>query len=94
VPKGTREIQLAADCGYPKYALDVRSQDGEIIKSFDEKNPPAPVPVPDGMDGTVWCLDGVNFAPGHLSFDNIPNFIGSAPNGLLLPKALVDKDGL
>jgi len=94
VPKGVREIQLEADTIAPKYKLDVLDSDGVVIESFDENAPPAAVPVPEGMDGTVWCLDGVSFAPNHLSFANLPNYIASSPNALLLPRDLVKKDGL
>lgn len=93
VPKGTTEIQLSAESVRPAFVLQVVDPEGTVAATFTEENPVAAVPV-QGMDGQVWCLKGNQFGMQSLSFENIPNYLAAAPDGLLLPKDLVQKDGL
>ena len=50
------------------------------------------VAVPAGLDGKVW-----SFSPhghGHLWFFNVPNELAASPDAMLLPKDVVQRDGL
>lgn len=94
VPLGVREVQFTAETGHDTYKLEVQDPSGEVVLTFTENEPPSAIPIPEGMDGQVWGFNTNRFAPSLLSFENIPNYIASSPNALLLPKELVEKDGL
>jgi hypothetical protein len=48
--------------------------------------------VPAGQDGKVWSLSP--HAHGHLWFFNAPNVLAASPDAMLLPKDLVERDGI
>lgn len=93
VPKGVREIQAFANSpeGVIRYARlgpvdgteTFPQADGELIR----------IAVPDGQDGKVWSLSGGGTGP-RFYFLNLPNIFSLHPGKLLLPRELVEKDGL
>ncbi|MEO6906326.1 MAG: hypothetical protein ABI210_00405, partial [Abditibacteriaceae bacterium] len=78
----------------------VISPDGEIAATFLDKNGDyLSVPVPDGMDGKVWGFGSPQGSPqgfglGSFHFFNCPDLLSPSPGVMLLPKDLVEKDGL
>jgi hypothetical protein len=42
------------------------------------------VPVPQGQDGRVWCLQGLSRK--HLWFYNCPNYLAAHADDLLVPR--------
>lgn len=94
VPVGTEEIRYAAKAGHLEYTMNVVDPDGIVVQVVDQDNPAQPIQVNSGADGKVWSFHARSFAPIRLSFENIPNFLAIAPDALLLPKSVVEKDGL
>ncbi|MEO6906568.1 MAG: hypothetical protein ABI210_01635, partial [Abditibacteriaceae bacterium] len=50
------------------------------------------IPVPPGMDGKIWHLEGAYF--GKFYFSNAPSYFSPTPEGLLVPREVAEKDGL
>lgn len=88
VPKGTRQLQFFYSGG----PCRVLGPDRKVIAETSVRDEDVSVPVPPGADGKCWSL-----APhGHtqLWFYNAPNCLAASPTGLLLPRALVERDRL
>jgi len=88
VPKGTKELHYYWSGGPHKLVGADRKPIADVSTSDDLVS----VPVPEGKDGALW-----SFSPhghGHLWFFNAPNGIAASPSALLLPKEVVEKDGL
>jgi hypothetical protein len=47
------------------------------------------VPVPQGQDGRIWC---VRYGKGAIRLLTVPPCFATTPQGLLLPKEVVEKD--
>jgi len=94
VPKGTTEIRFTVESGHLEYSMEVLDPDGTVMQVIDQNQPAKPIPVEAGTDGQVWSFNSKAFAPTFLSFENIPNYLAVSPDALLLPKDLVEKDGL
>lgn len=88
VPKGTTTLQYFWNGGPHKVLGPDRKPLAEI-KSDDEV---VSIPVPADFAGQVWSLS----QRGHsqLWFFNAPNVIAASPSALLLPRELVEKDGI
>ncbi len=50
------------------------------------------VPVPAGKDGQLWRLHDAVL--GLFWFNNLPTVMAASPQALLLPRELVERDGL
>jgi hypothetical protein len=88
VPKGTQQVQLFYSGGPCK----VLGPDRKPIAEITVRDEVVTIPVAAGTDGQCWSL-----APhGHsqLWFFNVPNCLAASPSALLLPRSLVDRDGL
>jgi hypothetical protein len=102
VPKGTKSIEyyFARTPWSNSGPHTVISPDGEIQATFQDKNGDyLSVPVPAGMDGKVWAFGSPQGSPqgfglGQFQFFNLPNLLSASPGAMLLPKDLVEKDGL
>jgi len=88
VPKGTQQLQYFWSGG----PHSVLGPDGKIIAKVTQDDEVVTIPVPTGADGQVWSLSPR--AHSQLWFFNAPNVIAAAPDALLLPRELVQKDGL
>lgn len=88
VPKGTTKI-----CYFTRYGRGrVSGPDEKVLHEFTRAGANVTIPVPPGADGKVWSLNN-----GHLEKDffyNIPNYVASSPESLLVPKELAESDGL
>ena len=96
VPRGTREInyyykRVDWQHGGPHQIID---PSGQVIKEVDVNGDYISVPVAPGMDGKVWKIGGNNFGLGQFRFFNVPDYFSPNPNVMLLPKDVVQKDGL
>ena len=102
VPKGTKSIEYYfAKTPYGKAgAHNVVGPDGSVQKFVEASGDYVSVPVPAGMDGKVWSFDspagrrGGQFALGLYVFYNIPNLLSGSPATMLIPKDVIEKDGL
>ena len=65
---------------------------GVVVKAVDVNGDWVSVPVPPGMDGKLWRLR--NPVLGLFWFNNIPNYIAASPDALLVPREVVERDGL
>jgi hypothetical protein len=88
VPKGTRQIEYFWAGGAHK----VVGPDKKVVQEVKTNGDFVIVTVPDGMDGKVWSF--AQFALGRLWFFNIPNYVAATPNALLIPREVVQADGL
>lgn len=87
VPRGTREIQYYWSGG----AHDVRDPDGNVaqtVRGCGQIGRVVTVPVPAGSDGKAWSLSAPGFYFGRLWFFNVPNYVATAPEALLIPREL------
>jgi hypothetical protein len=94
VPKGTRTIEYyytrtAFHPGGPHQVLDA---EGALAKAVDVDGDWVTVTVPAGMDGRLWRLR--HAVLGLFWFNNLPNVMAASPQALLLPRELVERDGL
>lgn len=88
VPKGTKQIQYFWNGG----AHDVFQPDGKLAGRVNQSTGSiASIPVPDGMDGALWCI---RTSVRNIWFMNIPNVMAATPEALLIPRGLALKDGL
>lgn len=88
VPKGTTQLQLFYSGGPCKVLGPERKPVAEVTV----RDEVVTLAVPAGADGRCWSL-----APhGHsqLWFFNIPNCLAASPAALLLPRQVVERDGL
>lgn len=88
VPKGTKEIQYFWNGG-PHV---IYGPDGKERARVTASGKYITGPVRPGEDGKVWSFG--EFALGDLYFANIPGYLAASPDALLLPRELVEKDGL
>jgi len=96
VPKGTKSIEYyfnitpysASD------AHDVYGPDDKMVQEVRVSANYVSVPVPAGMDGKAWHFAGPRFGLGYFHFYNCPNVLSPSPAQMLLPKSIVEKDGL
>lgn len=91
VPKGTREITFYA--GESCLKLPFLDSTGELVQEIVAEGSNGSVEVPEGEDGTVWSI-GRGFRPGEFWFTNLPNYLAVSPYALLIPREIVEKDGL
>ena len=88
VPKGTRQIQYL----WEGYSHEIRTPSGAMVKVAEQKLADhVMLPIPDGEDGKVWSFRG---RWDTRRFVNIPNYISPAPDVLLIPRELAEKDNL
>ncbi len=87
VPKGTRQIEYCWHGG-PHRVMD---PNGQTVVDTDVDGEFVFVPVPPGEDGQVWKLSG---GAKRLWFFNVPNGIAASPDALLIPREVVQADGL
>jgi len=88
VPKGTTKIHYFTRFGWGK----VSDPDEKVVYEVTRNGVNVTVPVPDGADGKVWCLNNVHLP--NIWFFNIPNYVASSPEALLVPEEVVVADGL
>jgi len=96
VPKGTKEINYyykKADWqhGGPHQISD---PNGKVVKEVAVDGDYVTVPVEAGTDGKVWKIGGPAFGLGYFRFFDIPNYFSPSPATMLLPRDVVQKDGL
>ncbi len=89
IPKGTKEIQYFIDNSTPH---EVYGPDGKLIQKVVGDDIFITIPVPDGLDGTVWSIRYL--ALGQIWFFNIPSYLAASPGALLIPREIAVKDGL
>lgn len=88
VPKGTKALQYFWNGG-PHKLLGTDHKPVAEIAVDDEV---VSLPVPAGMDGTLWSLSPR--AHSQLWFFDAPNCLAASPEALLLPREVVARDGL
>lgn len=85
VPKGTKDIALFGG-GHG----EVRDSENRPHFWLNGREPNyCNVPVPPGQDGRVWC---VRYGKGAIRLLTVPPCLAATPQGLLLPKEVVDRD--
>ena len=88
VPRGTRQLQFF----YSGTPCKVLGPDGKPLADVKAADEIVTIPVPPGADGRPW-----SFSPHthwQLWFLNAPNVLAASPQSLLLPRDLVNRDGL
>jgi hypothetical protein len=88
VPKGTKQIHYYWSGG----PHQVAGPDGKPLAQVKTTGEFVTIPVPPGADGHPWSL--TQLALGHLWFFNCPNALAASPSALLLPREVVEQDGL
>jgi hypothetical protein len=88
VPKGTKTLHYFW-AGNPHNLFGPSNQPIHRTKSSGAF---VNVRVPAGLDGTVWRINQAT--PGELWFFNAPNLLNGSPGVMLLPRELVERDGL
>jgi hypothetical protein len=88
VPKGTRRI----DYFWSGSQHNVFGPDGKLITEIKTTGEFARVDVPPGMDGKLWSFK--QLALGHMWFFNLPNVLAASPGAMLLPREVVEGDGI
>ena len=88
VPKGTAQVQYYWRGGPHR----VHGPDGQIVAEVKDSGKFVRAPVTPGSDGQLWRLSEI--ALGHLWFFNVPNYLATAPNALMVPEEVAAKDGL
>jgi len=88
VPKGTEQIHYYWRGGPHR----VHGPDGTLLREVTESGTFIMVPVPEGADGKLWRFS--QMALGHLWFFNLPNYVATRPNALLVPREVAKADGL
>jgi len=86
VPKGVKELQYFTTGNHTVFAPDGSKQ------KYIAANDWAIIPIPPGMDGKLWHLEGAWF--GKFYFSNAPSYFSPTPEGVLVPRELAKKDGL
>jgi hypothetical protein len=66
--------------------------DGKLVREVKSSGEFVHVDVPGGADGKLWSFR--QLALGHLWFFNCPNVLAGSADGLLLPRDIVERDGL
>ncbi len=88
VPKGTRTLQYFWNGG----KHDLYGPEGKPVGySPGGMGTLVSMPVPAGMDGSIWSL---RTTPREIWFFNIPNSVAATPDALMIPRDLAEKDGL
>ena len=88
VPRGTRELQYYWSGG-PHW---VHGPDGVKLREVEGSGVFVRIPVPEDADGKTWHFE--RMALGHLWFFNAPNYLAASPAALLIPRELLEQDGL
>ncbi len=86
VPKGTRELQYFWSGGPHK----VHGGDRKVLAEVKVSDEVVTIPVPTGMDGTVWSLSPRPHS--QIWFFNAPNVFAASPSALLVPRELAKSD--
>ncbi|MFW6059667.1 MAG: DUF4838 domain-containing protein [Phycisphaeraceae bacterium] len=88
VPKGTRTIDYYWKGGPHR----VHGPDGEVVREVEVNGRFVRIDVPAGADGQLWSF--TRMALRHLWFFNVPNYVAASGDALLLPRDVVEADGL
>jgi hypothetical protein len=88
VPRGTKELQYFWTGGPHK----VRGPRGEVMRDVAVRDEVVTIPVPAGADGACWSFS--NHSHARLYFYNAPNVLAASPATILLPREVVERDGL
>lgn len=88
VPKGTKRIDYYWK-GAPHLLI---GPDGKQVAEVKTSGEFVRIEVPAGADGKLWSFK--QLALGHLWFFNVPNELSASPGALLLPREVVEKDGI
>lgn len=103
VPKGNTNVQFFLRSGLPDnwgvdrsgwigvYAVTGTTYNAMLVATLTNNMENITIPVPKGMDGTVWKFAKragyrYNIAFNQLYFYNVPNVLAKWPNALLLPR--------
>ncbi len=96
VPKGTKQFDY-----YPGNDLadhQVTGPNDEAIATVVHDGKIKTIQVPAGLDGALWSFGDPGhlkaFQPRELWFYNLPNWLSSARNALLVPREIALRDGL
>lgn len=89
VPKGTRKIHYFTQFGGGQ---KVCGPDEKTLHEVAGNGVNVSVTVPDGADGKVWSLSNVHIP--NIWFFNVPNYVASSPEALLVPREVAEADGL
>jgi len=87
VPKGTKVLEYFATTGN-----NIHAPDGTQLNEKQTVNNWVSIPVPKGADGKLWTIGGMAF--GKFYFSNIPSYVASSAESLLVPREVAEKDGL
>lgn len=91
VPKGTRDVVYFWNGG--KHSVETPNGTRTAVPGTLEKRSKfVKIPVPQGMDGKVWKFHYMNLDSVH--FVTCPDILAFSPSGLMVPKELVENDGL
>jgi hypothetical protein len=88
VPKGTKKVEYYWMGGPHK----VLGPDGKVVMDVKSNGEFVSIPVGEGMDGKAWSF--TQLALGHLWFFNVPNVLAASPGALVLPREVVEGEGL
>jgi hypothetical protein len=88
VPKGTQSVGFYAQAGTIKLYDATGAQVGDTVVAHHDYYS---VAVPQGQDGSVWEITGVNGAWGLLT---VPPGFALAADELLVPREVAEQDGL
>jgi hypothetical protein len=88
VPKGVKRIDYYWQGGPHK----VVGPDGKVVEEVKPSGEFVSVAVPEGADGKAWSF--TELALGHLWFFNVPNGLAASPGALLVPREVVEGDGI
>jgi hypothetical protein len=88
VPRGVRRIDYYWRGGPHK----VVGPEGKVVKEVTSSGEFVSVAVPEGADGKAWSLS--ELALGQLWFFNVPNGLAASPGALLVPREVVEGDGI
>ncbi|HVF11371.1 MAG TPA: DUF4838 domain-containing protein [Abditibacteriaceae bacterium] len=96
VPKGTKEINYYYRRAAWQFggAHQISDPTGKVVKEVAVDGDYVSIPVAAGTDGKVWKIGGPAFGLGYFRFFDVPNYFSPNPNKMLLPRDVVQKDGL
>ena len=102
VPAGTETVYLYPGNDYTPgaagYYVDLRGPNGEYITTVYQDGVIKAIPVPPGLDGKAWHLgeggDYPGFQPNSFYLYNVPRWLSSTPNALMVPRDIAISDGL
>ena len=82
VPRTTKRVQFFWEGG--NLNPRVHGPDGTMLHEVTENGRYVSVDVPQGADGKPWHF--TRFAPRRIWFTNVPNYLSSSPEQLLIPE--------